>query len=370
MKTRTIAITGNPNCGKTTIFNNLTGSSQTIGNWPGVTVEKLEGFMKYRGVEYKVVDLPGIYSLSAFSDDERVSRDYILSGEADLIINILDAANLQRNLYLTVQLIEFNLPLIVILNRIDLAEKLNISINTQLLSTNLGCPVIDISAIRKGDDARLKEAIDQYSDGYSFTPSKIEFPNEIREIADLWRQRLTPIAENVNVDTAWVALKILEKDPVINSTVIKSGLISEQEINAAHTKIESILHEAADIIIADYRYGFIQAISRKCVTKKSDKKEITDMIDSVVLHRVISLPLFLIVMYFVFKCTLSIGAAFIDFFNGITGAIFIDGLSDLLSAVHSPEWIITVLAKGAGAGIQAVVRRRRRAVFQHRAAGR
>ena len=159
MKHETVAITGNPNCGKTTIFNLLTGSRQTIGNWPGVTVEKLEGFMKYRERDYRIVDLPGIYSLSAFSDDERVSRDYLLSGDADLVINILDAANIQRNLYLTVQLLELKLPVIVILNRIDIAEKMKISIDVNLLSAQLGCPVIDISAVRKGDDLKLKDAI-------------------------------------------------------------------------------------------------------------------------------------------------------------------------------------------------------------------
>jgi len=353
MKPETIAITGNPNCGKTTIFNLLTGSRQTIGNWPGVTVEKLEGFMKYKGSDYNIVDLPGIYSLSAFSDDERVSRDYLLSGEADLVINIIDAANIQRNLYLTVQLLELGLPVVVILNRIDIAEKMKIRIDTNLMSAQLGCPVIDISAVRKGDDLKLKEAISN-NNNYSFTPVKVDFPNEIVEIIEFWKPSLLSMSEKINASPGWIALKILEKDPLLTAQAINFGSITQQEINTAEKKIESILHESSDIIIADYRYGFIQGVTRRCVIKQSDPKEITDMIDSVVLNRFVGLPLFLGVMYLAFKLTLSAGAVFIDFFNGITGAIFIDGLAALLSAINTPQWLITVLASGAGAGIQAV----------------
>ncbi len=354
MKPETIAITGNPNCGKTTIFNLLTGSRQTIGNWPGVTVEKLEGYMKYREKEYRIVDLPGIYSLSAFSDDERVSRDYLLSGEADLVINILDAANIQRNLYLTVQLLELKLPVVIILNRIDIAEKMKILIDTDLLSVQLGCPVIDISAVRKGDDVKLKEAIYTFSKNYSFHHARVDFPNEITEIIQNWAVPLRPISEEIHADASWIALKLLEKDSLLTEKTLASGALSLRDITTAEKKIESILHEAADIIIADYRYGFIQGIARKCVVKQSDPKEITDKIDSVVLNRFFGLPLFLGVMFLAFKLTLSVGGAFIDFFNGITGAIFIDGFTVLLESLHAPQWIITVLASGAGAGIQAV----------------
>jgi len=351
---KTIAITGNPNCGKTTIFNILTGSSQRIGNWPGVTVEKLEGYMKYRENDYRIIDLPGIYSLSAYSDDERVSRDYLLSGEADLVINILDAANLQRNLYLTVQLMELNIPLVIVLNRIDLAEKMKIEIDSKQLSALLGCPVIDISAIKKGDDTRLKEIISQYSEEYSASPSRVEFPNEIDEIRESWLGRLEQTAASINADPLWFGLKILEKDPVITRLAIQSGAISSDEIRAAEHAVESILHESSDIIIADYRYAFIKGIARKIIINKSDRKEITDWIDSFVLNRVIALPLFLTIMYLVFRITMSIGAIFIDFFNGITGSLFIDGFTTLLETIHSPQWVITVLADGAGAGIQAV----------------
>jgi ferrous iron transport protein B len=353
MKPETIAITGNPNCGKSTIFNILTGSRQTTGNWPGVTVEKREGSMKYRGRDYNIVDLPGIYSLSAFSDDERVSRDYLLSGEADLVINIIDAANIQRNLYLTVQLLEMGLPVVVILNRIDIAEKMKIRIDTDLMSAQLGCPVINISALRKGDDLKLKEAI-YNNTNYSFTPVKVDFPNEIADIMESWKPSLQSMSEKINAPSDWIALKILEKDPLLTAQAINSGLITQDEIDTAEKNIETILHEASDIIIADYRYGFIQGITRRCVIKQSDPREITDMIDSVALNRFAGLPLFLSIMYLTFKLTLSFSAAFIDFFNGITGAIFIDGLAALLSAIHAPHWLITVLASGAGAGIQAV----------------
>lgn len=354
MKTETVAITGNPNCGKTTIFNLLTGSRQTIGNWPGVTVEKLEGYMKFRETDYRIVDLPGIYSLSAFSDDERVSRDYLLSGDADLVINILDAANIQRNLYLTVQLLELGLPVVVVLNRIDIADRMNIHIDIDMLSGQLGCPVIDISAVRKGDDLKLKETIYTFSKKYSYTPARVEFPNEITEIIDSWKPSLLTVSAEINADPGWIALKILEKDPLLTGKALHTEALLQGDIAAAEKRIESILNESPDIIIADYRYGFIQGVARKSVVRQSDPKEITDMIDSVVLNRFIGLPLFTGVMYLAFKLTLSIGGAFIDFFNGITGAIFIDGFSALLAYIHAPQWLITVLASGAGAGIQAV----------------
>jgi len=350
----TISLVGNPNCGKTTIFNALTGSNQKIGNWPGVTVEKIEGIMNYNGREFRIVDLPGIYSLSAFSEDERVSRDYLLSREANLVVNILDAANIERNLYLTTQLIELKIPMIIILNRMDMAEKQNKLIDTAILSSQLGCFVIESTAIQKNNTIMLKEKLHELIGRVKDTSRKVEYPNEIEEVVSSWRDKLKYFSSEIKADERWVSLKLLEKDPIIKSQVVRKTVITEEEIDQKIGQMEMLLHESADILIADYRYGFIQGVVRKVVVKKTDRKEITDIIDRIVLNRIIAIPVFLVVIYFVFWVTLFIGGALIEFFDKVSGALFVDGTREILLSVNSPQWLITVLAEGAGAGIQAV----------------
>ncbi len=349
-----IALTGNPNCGKTTLFNALTGSNQKIGNWPGVTVEKIEGIMHHNESEFRIVDLPGIYSLSAYSEDERVSRDYLLSREADLVINIIDAANIERNLYLTTQLIELKIPMIIVLNRMDLAEKQNKIIDTLILSAQLGCDVIESTAFQKNNTVMLKNRLSGLAGKVKDTSRKVEYPNEIEDVAALWKDKLKDLSAEIKADERWISLKLLEKDPLIKQEVIKRTTLTENEIELKINQIETLLHESADILVADYRYGFIQGVVRKVVIKKTDKKEITDIIDKVVLNRIIAIPVFLVVMYFVFWITLFIGGALIEFFDTVSGAVFVDGTRNILMYLHSPAWVITVLADGAGAGIQAV----------------
>jgi ferrous iron transport protein B len=349
-----IALTGNPNCGKTTLFNALTGSNQKIGNWPGVTVEKIEGMMNHNGSDFRIVDLPGIYSLSAFSEDERVSRDYLLSREADLVVNIIDAANIERNLYLTTQLIELKIPMIIILNRMDMAEKQNKLIDTAILSSQLGCFVIESTAIHKNNTIMLKEKLHELIGKVKDTSRKVEYPNEIEEVISSWRDKLKDFSSEIKADERWISLKLLEKDPLIRNQVLKKTGITEEDIDLKITQLETLLHESADIIIADYRYGFIQGVVRKVVVKKTDRKEITDIIDRIVLNRIIAIPVFLIAIYLVFWVTLFIGGALIEFFDTVSGALFVDGTREILLSVNSPQWLITVLAEGAGAGIQAV----------------
>ena len=354
MTIRTIAITGNPNCGKTTLFNGLTGSSQRIGNWPGVTVEKIEGIMKHETGDIRVIDLPGIYSLSAFSEDERVSREYLMSRNADLVVNIVDASNLERNLYLTTQIMELKVPMIVILNRIDMAEKQNKVIDSTILSSQLGCPVIEAVATRKDEIERIKELIISFTGTVTPSPRRIEFPNEIEEVIRKWSEPLEELSSINSPDPAWAAIKILERDQWITGMAVSHKLLSAEEIDNEISGIEKLLHESSDIVIADYRYGFIQGITRKCVYKKSDRKEVTDFLDNILLNRFLAIPLFALAMYFVFWVTLFAGGALIDFFSAVTGAIFMDGTRLLLESVNSPEWVVTVLADGAGGGIQAV----------------
>lgn len=354
MKVRTIAIIGNPNCGKTTLFNGLTGSNQRIGNWPGVTVEKIEGTMKHEGEEFRVVDLPGIYSLSAFSEDERVSREYLLSREADLVVNIVDASNLERNLYLTTQIVELKVPMLILLNRVDMAEKQNKVIDSALLSSQIGVPVIEGVATKKEEIDRIRERIVSLIGKVSPSSRKISYPNEIEEVIRKWSVSLKKLDSVMINDPAWGAIKIIEKDQWVTGIAVSQRLLTPEEIDNEISSIEKLLHESSDIVIADYRYGFIQGITRKCVVRRSDRKEITDILDNILLNRFLAFPLFASAMYLVFWFTLFAGGALIEFFESVTGAIFIDGTRMVLSYIHSPSWLVTVLADGAGAGIQAV----------------
>ncbi|MDC7127375.1 MAG: FeoB small GTPase domain-containing protein, partial [Spirochaetales bacterium] len=196
----TIAFTGNPNCGKSTLFNALTGAKQTIGNWPGVTVELVEGQYNYDGKTCNVVDLPGIYSLSPNSEDEKVSRDFILSKKADIVINIVDASNLARNLFLTAQLVEMRVPVIVVLNMMDLAKNNGFSIDIDHLSAHLKCPVIGVSAVDNEDSTKLKKFIAEKVQKPQYPELALQYPNEIEDLVDNWQIKLKEEAKKLDFD--------------------------------------------------------------------------------------------------------------------------------------------------------------------------
>jgi ferrous iron transport protein B len=349
-----IAIAGNPNCGKTTLFNGLTGSNQRIGNWPGVTVERKEGTYRYGGREINIVDLPGIYSLSAHSEDERIARGYVLSGDPDLVINIVDATNLERNLYLTTQLFEMKVPMIIVLNMMDLAEKKGLQIEVTHLEKHLGCTVIPIAAIKKEDIEKVKEAIDKLVDRKPVAETKVSYSNEVESAIQELAPHLKEISMRLGADVRWTAVKLIEDDEWVVRRVLSDTDLSEERIKALQARLEKILGEPSDIIIADYRYGFTHGVSKDVVRKRIGKISITERIDKIVLNRVLGIPIFLIAMYATFWVAISFGGAFIDFFDIFFGTIFVDGFGTFLARMSSPEWLITVLAGGLGGGIQTV----------------
>ncbi len=349
----TITLVGNPNCGKTTLFNGLTGARQQVGNWPGVTVDKKSGVYTHEGQSIEVVDLPGIYSLNASSVDEQVARDYLLSHEANLIVNIVDASNLERNLYLTTQLLEMKTPMIVALNMMDAAKERQIEINLPLLEEKLGCPVIPMVASRGQGVGHLKSAVNKAIRHPNISQTQPPWPPEIQEAAAtlillLTKTNLVP----AQMDAHWLAIKLMEQDTVILDNMDRE---SRKKIEHQLAAIETELNEDTDILIADVRYSFIKDLTRDTI-KKAGRigKTTSDKIDAIVLNRLFGLPVFLVAMYLVFMFTINVGWAFIDFFDILGEAIFVDGAAHLLSLVSAPEWLSVIIAGGIGSGLQTV----------------
>lgn len=354
MKNRTIALIGNPNSGKTTIFNSLTGANQRIGNWPGVTVEQVSGSYTEGKTEYTVIDLPGIYSFTAKSRDQRIARDYVLGNTPDCVVNIVDGTNLERNLYLTVQLVEMRAPVVLVINMADIAAKRGITFNLDAMETVIGCPVIAVSGIESKDTVRIKKLVENYTHNGALSDRKITYPNEIEQVLADWEKDLVVYAEKKNVPVRWAGIKILEEDASVTTDVIANTSLEKKTIETAMEKLNTILAERPEMVLADYRYGFISSLMAKTVNQKEAQRSMTDAIDTIVMHPSFGIPVFFAVMYVVFWVTMNLGTVFIDFFDSFTGLFLVDGLAALLEYIHTPDILITFLAHGIGEGIRTV----------------
>ncbi|MCF7816333.1 MAG: Fe(2+) transporter permease subunit FeoB [Kiritimatiellales bacterium] len=354
MKELKIALAGNPNCGKTTVFNALTGARQQVGNWPGVTVERVMGEYAHGGSNVDVTDLPGIYSFSALSPDEEVARKHILFDTPDVVVNVIDASNLERNLYLTTQLLEMHVPVVVALNMMDIAKQRGIRIGIEHLAKHLGCPVIPIVASRKKGIDELREAIEQISSTHHRPGTRVEYEKDIEKVLQSLEISLGDVALSKKVSARWLAVKLLEKDELAME-LIGADKALLPDLADQLRKVERIVGEDTDMIIADGRYGFIHGLALD-VTAGSDKmrKTFSDAVDKVVLNRFLGFPVFFGVMYLVFALTINVGGPFIDFFDGLCGTIFVDGFGSLLASLHFPDWAVAILAEGIGGGIQTV----------------
>ena len=350
----TVAIVGNPNSGKTTVFNLLTGANQRVGNWPGVTVEKKEGTFQCGNRVVNLVDLPGIYSVSATSEDERVARDYLLSGEADLIIDIVDASNLERNLYLTIQLIEMGLPVLLVLNMMDIAEESGVRIDLDHLAKHLQLPLIGVN----GTDPRSRDVILQKLQALlGETPRssfQVSYGNELEDVIERLQPSLKPLAKKLHITPRYATIKLIEGDPYVESLVLAEGLVDLKTLTKEKERIRHVLKDEPDTVIADARYGAIHGIVKDVTRKVRQKVSLTEKIDRIALHKVFGIPLFLLAMYLVFLVTMKVGGAFIDFFDLFFGTIFVDGGMALLRWLGAPSWVIAAVAGGLGTGIQTV----------------
>jgi ferrous iron transport protein B len=350
MKEITIGVVGNPNCGKTTLFNSLTGAKQRVGNWPGVTVDRKEGYYSYQGKRVHVVDTPGIYSLSATSLDEEVARDFVLSGEPDLIVDIVDASNLERNLYLTSQLLEMRVPMLVVLNMMDMAKERQLKIDVEGLAQRLGCPVIEMVAAENKGVEELKCAVVALAAEPEIPMANVTYPEIIEGPRRGLAESLLGLAQENNVDAHWLGLKLLEGDEIV-AEMAGDSLCRRAEI--FQQEIEKSEDEEADIIIASARYGFISELVGQVVVRMGEvNANLSDRIDKIVLSRFFGIPIFFVAMYLMFMFTINLGGAFIDFFDQLTGTIFVDGLTALMTYFAAPEWLVAVVAGGIGGGIQ------------------
>ncbi len=347
-----ICIVGNPNCGKTTLFNALTGSKQKVGNWPGVTVDKKTGHYSFEGDEIELVDLPGIYSItpaSSSGEDERIARDYILTDEAQAVVNIVDASNLERNLYLTAQLIEMRVPVVVAVNMLDIAKNHKIEIDLKALEKALGCPVVGLVAQREQGVKELRKTISAILKNPQVPPMSVSFDERIEKA----RAAITEGLKQEGVKRPeWFALQLVEGAPGIEEKLPQEAYAKVQPIVE---KVNEAFDGDADIAVADARYSFVGNIAQQCLTRHGEMSgTMTDKIDRVVLNRWLGLPIFLAIMYVMFLFTQNFGAAFIDFFDITFAGIFVDGFGRLLEAVGTPEWLKVLLADGIGGGLTTV----------------
>ena len=347
-----IALAGNPNCGKTTMFNNLTGANQYVGNWPGVTVEKKEGKLKGKK-DVIITDLPGIYSLSPYTLEEVVSRDYILNEHPDVIVNLVDATNIERNLYLTTQLIETGVPVVIALNMADLLEKREIKIDTERLSMVLGCPIIETSAL-KGDGLNklMEEAIRTANTKEVELPADIFSADLEKAIENVKQQLPASITEDKK---RWYAVKLLENDSKVSGSM-SLGTAARSVVEEARKALESKHDNDMESIVTDERYQFIQKVVKTTVKKAKGKLTVSDRIDQIVTNRILGIPIFIAVMFIVYYISVStIGTFVTDWTNDVFVVAIQDAVSGFLKSLGASEMILSLVVEGIIGGLGAVL---------------
>ena len=349
-----IALAGNPNCGKTTMFNALTGANQYVGNWPGVTVEKKEGKLKGKrgkGEDVIVTDLPGIYSMSPYTLEEVVSRDYVLKENPDVIIDLVDATNIERNLYLTTQLIETGIPVVIALNMCDLLKKNGINIDVKALSKKLGCPIIETSALKKtGLKEVIAEAIKVAKSHATGTVSAIFEGSVEDKVSAIEAELPSSIPE---AEKRWYAIKVLEND---SKVVEQLGLSADNRFSRYTKELEKEFDDDAESVITDQRYVYIQKVIEETVKKPAQKMSLSDKIDSIVTNRLLGIPIFVLVMWAVYYVSVTTVGTFVTDWTNDTFVGAIQGWAgDALAAAGASDLIVSLVVDGIIGGVGAVL---------------
>ena len=349
----TIALAGNPNCGKTTMFNDLTGSNQFVGNWPGVTVEKKEGKLKGHK-DVIITDLPGIYSLSPYTLEEVVTRNYLIGEHPDVILNLVDGSNIERNLYLTTQLTEMGIPVVIALNMMDIVKKNGDVIDTKKLSDLLGCQVIETSAVKnEGSMEAAEAAVKMALQGGKTTPQHV-FSKPVEDTLD----RIGEIADNfiAQENKRWYGVKLFERDEkALESLKLPQGTLAELE--KAITSCEEELDDDSESIITNARYNAIAKVIKACVKKKRGGLSTSDKIDRIVTNRFLALPIFAVVMFFVYYISVStVGDLLTGFTNDtLFGEWISPAVESFLVGIGCADWLTGLIVDGIVGGVGAVL---------------
>ena len=351
-----IALAGNPNCGKTTMFNALTGANQYVGNWPGVTVEKKEGKLKGKrgkGEDVIVTDLPGIYSMSPYTLEEVVSRDYVLKENPDVIIDLVDATNIERNLYLTTQLVETGVPVVIALNMADLLEKRGIKIDVKRLSMLLDCPIVETSALKgEGLDKLIDEAIKTAKKSSADLPKEVfskEMEAAIADVKDVLPESITEDKKR------WYAIKFLENDEKVKES-IKLSASAQSTVDSKRQAIEKKHDDDMESIVTDERYTFIQKVVNTTVKKGKDKLTVSDKIDRIVTNRILGIPIFIAIMWLVYYVSVTTVGTFVtDWTNDVFVVAIQDFATNILSSIGAGDMVMGLVVDGIIGGLGAVL---------------
>ncbi|EAR56275.1 Putative ferrous iron transport protein B [Photobacterium sp. SKA34] len=346
-----ILTVGNPNSGKTTLFNGLTGAKQQVGNWAGVTVEKKTGRYQHNGDEFALTDLPGIYNLDSANDanslDEAIASRAILTTPADVIINVVDASSLERSLYMTLQLRELGRPMVVVLNKMDVLKRQRQVLDIKALEKALGCPVLALSANNMERIAEFKSKLHKMlTQGVVVKEFKLDYGQDFEQAVN---QLESLFKNNDKLEPRAQSIRVLENDTLVINT-----MSDEDKVTACGLRANLINTVDPDIQVADVRYTFLHQLCQKVRRQEGRlSSSFSNKIDSVLLNRFVGIPFFFLVMYTMFMFAINIGSAFIDFFDISFGALLVDGGHHLLDD-HLPVWLVTVIADGIGGGIQTV----------------
>ncbi len=353
MKKLIVGLAGNPNVGKTTVFNQLTGMRQHVGNWPGKTVERAEGHFSHGDYEYEIIDLPGNYALSAHSMEEIVSRDFIVDDDSDVIVNVVDAANLERNLYLTVQMMELGANLVMALNMNDFAKKKEHIIDIELMSELLGFPVVEINAKNKDGFDELLTTVEKAAANPIDSSEKLSYGNELKGHLGTIQELIEKDKDLLDVPSIWTAVKLLEKDSIVIEKVQASPMSSQImiEVDKVSAHLHDVFKEGSEEVIANARYSFIGGLMAEAVKRPAVEKETTtDKIDKFVTNRFLAPIIFLVVIFVIFHLTFTISGPFCELIE-----VGFEGLIEMINGALGESMLSSFICDGIVSGVGSVL---------------